>query len=339
MSSGPVEAVGAFALVVPFALGLASAPAEPRGEELFRFADREIVESSGLVVDGSLATGALVATVNDSGDAARVFTVDPASGETVGTTTFTTPAGDDPEDVEALAPAGAGRVWVADIGDNPGRRDELFLHEVPVGRGDLEADGEPLQVRYPDGAQDAESLVRHPVTGRLAVITKDVLGGTVQVLPAGAGPGDEVVTEPAGRVLGLATDAAFWPDGRHLLVRGYGSARAYTWPDLEPVGDLPLPRQRQGEGLAVDAGGRVLVSSEGLRRPVLEVAVPSDLRAVLEGRRSPDAEEGAGGAAADGDGDQALPARRPWPWAAGLLVAALVGHAVLRSRRRRRARP
>ena len=48
---------------------------------LFSFADPEIVESSGLV-----ATEGLVVTVNDSGDAARAFIVDPGSGETVGVT-------------------------------------------------------------------------------------------------------------------------------------------------------------------------------------------------------------------------------------------------------------
>ena len=50
---------------------------------VFRFADPAIVESSGLTVaDG------LVSTVNDSGDSARVFTVDADSGRTVGVTTL-----------------------------------------------------------------------------------------------------------------------------------------------------------------------------------------------------------------------------------------------------------
>lgn len=315
------EAVACVALALPFLAGSTVAPVDPGGDELFRFTDPDVVESSGLVVDGPLLGGGLVLTVNDSGDVARVFAVDPATGDTVGTTSFASADGADVDDVEALAPAGPGRVWVADVGDNARSRDEVRLYEVPVGRGRRDVVAEPLTVSYPDGAHDAESLVRHPGTGRLAIVTKDVLGGTVQALPRGAGPGDEVVTEPLGGVLGLATDAAFWPDGRHLLVRGYGGARAYAWPGLEPVGDLPLPRQRQGEGLAVSGDGRVLVSSEGLRQPVLAVAVPAPLRAALEGRGP--VSRGAPEPVPAARADDAAPG--PWSWAGGALVVAVVG--------------
>ena len=69
-------------------------------------------------------------TTNDSGDSGRVFAVDPATGDTVGTTSWS-PA---PEDVEALAPAGPGHVWVGDIGDNRRARDSVQVLRVPVGR-------------------------------------------------------------------------------------------------------------------------------------------------------------------------------------------------------------
>jgi hypothetical protein len=326
--SPAAEAAGALVVALPLALGLAAAPAPPGGGALFTFADPAIVESSGLVVDGRLGSGALVATVNDSGDAARVFVVDPATGRTVGGTAFATPDGEQPDDVEALAPAGPGRVWVADIGDNAGTRAELLLHEVPVGRGERAVDAPPLRVSYPDGPHDAETLLRHPRTGRLLVVTKSVLGGVVHALPRGAGAGDRVVTRPVGRVLGLATDGAFWPDGRHLVVRNYSAARVYSWPELEPVGDLPLPSQRQGEGLAVDGAGRVVVSSEGLREPVLEVRVPPRLRAALEGTRSPSS-DGPGGE------DPAAPPGRRWPWGLGVAAAAVAGWVVSRRGRRR----
>ena len=95
-------------VVVPFLLGAAAAPAD-EAQVVFSFQDNDIVESSGLVV----ARG-LVVTTNDSGDTGRVFTVDPATGKTVGTTGW----GDDPQDVEALAPLDDNQVWVGDIGDN-----------------------------------------------------------------------------------------------------------------------------------------------------------------------------------------------------------------------------
>ncbi len=98
-------------LAIPFVIGTAVGFSPESGDEVFAFQDPAIVESSGLVALGD----GLFATTNDSGDSGRVFTVDD-DGETVGVTTWAST----PDDVEALAPAGDGEVWVGDIGDNPG---------------------------------------------------------------------------------------------------------------------------------------------------------------------------------------------------------------------------
>ena len=130
----------AVAIAVPFLVGAALAPADADRDVVFRFADPAIVESSGLT-----AAGGLVTTVNDSGDSARVFTVDARSGRTVGVTTWDADATDD----EALAPAGDGEVWVGDIGDNAAARDEVTVTRVPVGRGDRSVAGESFRLVYP----------------------------------------------------------------------------------------------------------------------------------------------------------------------------------------------
>ena len=68
-------------------------------------------------------------TTNDSGDSGRVFAVDPATGAR-----SASPRGrPDPVDVEALAPAGADEVWVADTGDNRHVRESVEVLRVPVG--------------------------------------------------------------------------------------------------------------------------------------------------------------------------------------------------------------
>ena len=154
-------------VAVPFLLG-AAAGATGADDPAFRFTDPDIVESSGLVVrDG------LVVTTNDSGDSGRLFAVDPDSGGTVGVTSWTP----EPVDVEALAPAGPGHVWVGDIGDNQHVRRSVEVLRVPVGRGRVTASPEAYELVYPDGARDAEALVSHPVTGQLFVITKGVFAG------------------------------------------------------------------------------------------------------------------------------------------------------------------
>jgi len=277
------EAATAVVVVVPFGLGLSAGATADDPDPVFRFQDRAIVESSGLAV---LPDGRFV-TANDSGDEARVFTVDPATGRTVGVTRWEGEA----DDVEALAPAGPDAVWVGDIGDNNEERATVTAVRVPVGEGDREVRGERVMLRYPTGPANAEALLAHPLDGQLVVVTKDVFGGTVHVAPESTAPGDTVTLEERGAVIPVVTDGAFFPDGRHLVLRNYGIAMVYGWPDLEPVGRVDIPPQQQGEGIAVDADNRVYVSSEGMRSPVLEVELPPRLAAAVAGAEPEEPEE------------------------------------------------
>ncbi len=140
----------------------------------------------------------LFVTTNDSGDSARVFTVDD-DGETVGVTAWSATT---PDDVEALAPAGDGEVWVGDIGDNPGERASISVSRVPVGPGDRDVEVPTYTLVYPDGPRDAEALLAHPVTGRLYVVSKVVFGGAVYEAP------ERLETGP------VRTGCAPWPTSR-----------------------------------------------------------------------------------------------------------------------------
>lgn len=259
------EALTAVVIALPFGVGAASVePVEtPRPD--FRFTDPAIVESSGLaLVDG------LVVTVNDSGDEARVFAVDPATGETVGVTRW----GAEPTDIEALAPGGDGTVWVGDIGDNSAARDTITVTRVPVGRGQLTSDPPTYELRYPRGPSDAEALLAHPGSGRLYVVTKGVFGAVVHAAPAGLSSDAVNPLRQVGRAMPLVTDGAFLPDGEHVVLRDYGRAVVYDFPSFEAVAEVPLPEQQQGEGIAAVGADHVLVSSEGQRSPVYDVALP-----------------------------------------------------------------
>ncbi|MET1059608.1 MAG: hypothetical protein ABWX84_08425, partial [Nocardioides sp.] len=297
---------------------------------VFRFADPAIVESSGLT-----AADGLVTTVNDSGDGARVFTVDATSGRTVGVTTWA----DEPTDVEALAPAGDGHVWVGDLGDNTASRDAVTVTRVPVGRGDRSVTGETFRLVYPDGPVDAEALLAHPRTGRLFVVTKGVFGGEVYAAPSALRGDAPNRLRLLGDAPGIVTDGAFFPDGRHLVLRNYGRAFVLAFPSMEPVGAFALPAQKQGEGIAVAPDGTVYAGSEGAHSEVLRIALPADIREAMvspatessnpsegpgsNGSGSPGA-NGADGSSADAPGvglpDASEPQRSPWPWLAGFLA-------------------
>jgi len=318
------------AVAVPFVVGsLVGAAGPDGGEVVMRFQDPAVVEASGLV---ALPDGRFV-TTNDSGDAGRVFTVDPATGETVGVTTWA----EDAEDVEALAPAGPRAVWVGDVGDNAAARDSLTVARVPVGAGARSVDPPAYELVYPDGPHDAESLLAGP-GGRLHVATKEVFGGALYVAPARLSQDRPNRLERLGGIVPIATDGAFLPGGEHLVLRDYGRAVVYAYPSLERVGEVDLPDQRQGEAIAVAPDGTAYVTTEGRNAAVLRVALP-----VPEQEREPDPEQTVPPTTQptplSREGEE-LPqsdrVERPaWPWlVGGGLGVGVVGVLVLSLRRR-----
>lgn len=324
---------------LPLALVLLVAPSVQTDAEVeFTFADPEILESSGLVMTEELAV-----TVNDSGDSARIFTVDRQTGETVGVTRWS----GEVVDVEALAPAGAGHVWVGDIGDNFKRRESITVTKVPFGRGDREVPGETFDLVYPDGARDAETLALDPQSGRLHVVSKDVLGGGVYRAPAELDPARPNQLEKVADAPALATDGAFSLDGSRLLVRNYGQLFVLDASGFDELARLRLPAQQQGEGLAVGPDGAVFLSSEGLESDVLRIDVPDDLSTTDDPTGSPSqepAEESSDTPGADGSTPTPTDSETPtatadepilWPWLVGTGVGIAIIVVLIRSLRPR----
>jgi hypothetical protein len=307
-------------VAAPFAVGLAVTPEAPHGTTAFSFQDPAIVEASALVVQDGLFL-----TTNDSGDAGRVFAVD-RTGATVGVTHWS----DDPTDVEALAPAGPGSVWVGDIGDNLTSRPDVTITRIPVGRGDRTVQPTSYRLTYPHGAADAETLIRDPVTGRLYLATKNVFGGTLYAVPRHlTATGTNRLTR-VGRVQPLATDGSFFRDGRHLVVRGYFSATVYDWPSLQRVGSFDLPSQKQGEGIAVGPDDTLYLSSEGVGSRVVTTRVPAKIRQAMatgSPETSPDQQAGDPSEPSDSASHDA------WPWVLGGLVAVGAGLVLVRALR------
>jgi hypothetical protein len=319
------------ALLVPVGL-VGGVGADGSGVEL-TFRDPEIVESSGLAVVGDW-----VVTTNDSGDSGRLFVVD-RSGATVGVSAWSS----EPRDVEALAPGGAGEVWVGDIGDNSGLRDSVRVTPVAVGARAMDVDAPSYELVYPDGARDAETLMRDPTTGRLYVATKEIFGGLLYEAPEELDATRPNRLREVGEVLAIATDGAFFPDGRHLVVRGYDSAVVYTFPTLEEVGEVELPDQEQGEGIAVTGDGDLLLSTEGLNTDLLRVRLPEAIRAAMDPppasppTTQPPASEPPSTESREG---KELPettevVRSPWPWFLGGFVGLGIIVVLMRSLRRR----
>ena len=313
----------AAALAVPLLLAAPAAASEVEARVVFSFADGDIDESSGLV-DG----GQVMFTVNDSGDDPVVYTVDKASGETTAATEYSV---DDVEDVEGLAPGRGDVVWAGDIGDNNGSRASVAIYRVVSGSGDQRAPRYTLV--YPDSPRNAETLLAHPGTGRLYIVSKAVTGGTVYSVPRSLDESADNEMSAVARVPGLVTDGAFFPDGKHVLVRSYASATVYTFPDFRRVGTVALPSQEQGEAVAIDGRGRIYLSSEGENSDVLQITLPADLRDALRNGSAvsagppqtvaPPPTTTRGSTSADGSTDES------WIWIAAGIAAVLAAGWVL----------
>lgn len=321
-------------------------------EVAFRFADPRIDESSGLA-SSSTADGVLF-THNDSGDEARFFAVGP-DGRTLVTYTLPGVQARDWEDM-ARGPDDKGRssLWFGDIGDNNAMRDNgLLVHRVrePVPGDDPRVTTEPptsFRLRYADGPKDAETLLVHPRTGRLYVITKPFAGpakvyaAPTQLDPAGPNALEQVAQvdlKPTGTSGGpnigalaqvLVTAADIAPDGSRVALRTYTDLYEWAVPgdDVAAAFDgaptvTPLPVTRQGEGLAYSRDGRaVLLSSEGQDAPVHRLTAP-------EPRNEGDASDDLGVPT-----PAATDTERP-PWAVVLAGAVAVGIVAMALVRRR----
>jgi hypothetical protein len=143
----------------------------------------------------------------------------------------------------------------------------------------------------------------------------------------------------------FATDAALLPDGHHVIVRGYFSATVYTFPGFRRIGDFGLPAQRQGEGISVGSGGRILLSSEGVHQPVLRIELPTSLAEAVTGRREPSAAAPSSAPVPASVGPSSghtleVPTggtARRWPWwvLAGVVLAGALGVGAAARRRQR----
>ncbi|WP_018160812.1 hypothetical protein [Smaragdicoccus niigatensis] len=263
-------------LIVPFTAALVSVPlahAQTAFETYCTPTDPGLTELSGMTWgDGTLYA------MGDSGADDRIAALDEHCG-----VSRWIPNPVDPFDVEDLT-FHDGSLWLADTGDNDRVRPTIALTRVDPkdGRGEL------YRLKYPDGAHDAEAVAIAP-NGEIAVITKEWSGHSrVYTLSDGhrladlasPGPtplvfvGELVIPEGSNDDAPLVTGAAMHPDGKTVAIRTYWNAYLY------PIGEeglahalthaepkhLSLPPEPQGEAIAFDARGDVLIASEAGNR-------------------------------------------------------------------------
>ena len=277
-------------------------PAPSKSQQVAILEDKRIKESSGLAL--GVRDPSIFWTVNDSGGEPCVFAID-RSGKTRAKVRVRDAANFDWEDIASCKDEhGTPTLFVGDIGDNLFIRASIQVYQIP--EPEINAAGQPVsetetaapqiwRANYPDGRHNAESLLVHPQTKRLYILTKSDDGRcALYAFPQPLQPKVSMVLEKVVDLVFpkliragkrphdncMTTGASFAPDGSRLVVSTYSSLYEWRLPKNKSLAEaLQQPPVRiepellrQVEAVCYDSDSLTLwLTSEHLPTPLLRV--------------------------------------------------------------------
>jgi hypothetical protein len=246
----------------------------------------DVGESSGL---SASECQDVLWTHNDAGNDALIFGMN-TEGEHLGTWQVENASNVDWESIATFKdPTGRCFLLIGDIGNNDEDRSELVIYRIPepatsadTARSSSEDPllTEPAQhmtFSYPDGSNNAETILVHPQNGEIYVVTKKEIGpaGVFKMKPAfDAIPpvmsekvaDVSVPSDPEGRLTG----GSISPDGRRVMLcdlkGGYELILPEGATDLDAIWQqrpvaVDLGDRPQGEGVSYGRDGLSLYAS------------------------------------------------------------------------------
>ncbi len=238
---------------------------------------------------------------NDSGDTSRFFAITP-DGKLNSTIYF---KGDlkakqgvyDCEDI-AVGPGpakGKSYVYLGDIGDNLAKRPYLTIYRFAEKADWLQSEAttdEPVRVnlKYPDGPKDAETLMVDPVEKLMYIVSKRQDSVTVYTAPLKYKDNDTITLTKRCKLFFAGLKLFKWitagdisKDGTQVVLKSYekvyywkrnGSEPIWKTMQSKPVIPFYVP-EKQGEAIGFTADGKgYYTTSEGVYSPIYYYKTP-----------------------------------------------------------------
>nr|MBI1232684.1 hypothetical protein [Cytophagales bacterium] len=231
--------------------------------------NKAIDEASGLVV--SWKNPNLLYTHNDSGGDPVIYMLD-SLGKDRGTIFLEGAKNRDWEDI-AIGPgknSTQSYVYVGEIGDNDAKYEHIAFLRFPEptkSQRELRVTPEKIQLKYPDGPKDAETLMIDPLSGDLFILTKRDSSNTLYTVQEKNlwNQSTPVILEKVMKLpitMSVAGDIS--KDGRHIVIKNYWVVYYWERKEGETVPEalsrdpilLPYTPEPQGEAVAFFQNGR-----------------------------------------------------------------------------------
>ena len=263
-----------------------------------RIKSADIIESSGIAA--SRCQTDVFWTNNDSGDDAYIYALN-SKGENLGTWKVPNARNIDWEDIAEYKNAGGECfLYIGDIGDNDNKRAEHEIYRVrepQVTDADKNSTkknaretepAETIKFNYPDEKYNAETLMVHPQTGDIYILTKRREKPSAVYKLAANYSLDKINTfkkitdfTVPSIPYGLLTGGDISPDGKRAIICDYIDAYEIVLPENAKDFDeiwkqkpviIHLGEREIGEAVGYSADGKsIFATSENKDSPLIEV--------------------------------------------------------------------
>ncbi len=269
-----------------------------RPEVVGKIKSPEVTESSGIAA--SRCQRDVFWTHNDSGDGAFLYAFN-ARGDNLGTWRVPNAENKDWEDIATWKDSrGKCFIYIGEIGDNKliwpvhtvyRVAEPLVIAGGPVTTRDnalLTEPSESLNYMYPDGDKNAETLMVHPHSGDIYILTKSDSrpSGVYRLRGTFSETQDQTAIKIAEILVpavpnGLLTGGDISPDGRSVIVCDYLQAYELSLPegtvDFDEIWNqepraMNIGKRKTGEAVSYNVdGSEIYATSEGRNPPIIRV--------------------------------------------------------------------